>query len=174
MVARLIDINLWNFLLTFPVNAFFRKMAAFLKLPYDPTAFTAQGIAEGLAVAILVILPLSMLADALICACFGNTPGKYLLGIKPAMKDGGKLDLSTCLRRNYLIYVACYMGGIFFLIPLADLIHYIRFKRTGTTFWDQEEGTVILSPGGSRLRTIIFFILWLVVPYLIPSHLLPH
>lgn len=174
LVARLVDLNLYNTLLTFPIDRGMKALAAFLHIPYTPTDMTTLGIIEGLTTGLLLVFPLSMLLDSLICARFGNTLGKYLLGIRPATANGDRLNLSTCLRRNYLIYVGCFTGGIFILTPLAEIFHYIRFRNTGTTFWDEEEGTVVLSPKGSGIRTVIMFILWLLIPDPIPLALLPH
>ncbi|MCX8666898.1 RDD family protein [Acetobacteraceae bacterium B3987] len=163
LIARIIDLALYTFCLSLPVYGFIHGLETLfpaLKIIGTLTPGFTLPIMNAAIAELLFILPLSMVLDALIGAYYGNTLGKYLLGIRPLRTDGRKLDLCTCLKRNYLIYVTCYTGGIYFLTPLAEIIHYIRYKRTGTTFWDQEMDTMVLSPKGSTSRTIIVAVIW--------------
>lgn len=164
LMARNIDLTLYSFILSLPIYSLFhvleRLFPGLLAL-HGPTYALTPGLLINTGIDLFFVFPLSMLLDALICAHFGNTLGKHLLGIRPFHDDGRTLTLRTCLSRTYLIYVGCFMGGIYLLPPLAEIFHYIRYRKTGTTFWDQEEGTVVLSLRNSRRRTILMTILWL-------------
>ncbi|OOL17748.1 hypothetical protein AL01_07165 [Bombella intestini] len=163
LIARIIDLAVYAFFLSLPVYGLIHGLETFfpsLKIIGTLTPGFTLPIMNAAIADLLFILPLSMVLDALIGAYYGNTLGKYFLGIRPLRANGRKLDLSTCLKRNYLIYVTCYTGGIYFLTPLAEIIHYIRYRRTGTTFWDQEVGTMVLAPKGSPPRTVIVAIIW--------------
>lgn len=166
MVARNIDLVLYSFLLSLPIYSLFHALERLfpsLAALNGPTYGVTPGLLINTGIDLFFVFPLSMLLDALICARFSNTLGKHLLGIKHFREDGRTLDLPTCLHRNYLIYVGCFMGGIYLLPPVAEIFHYIRYRRTGTTFWDHEEGTVVLSLKGSNHRTVLMTCLWLVM-----------
>ncbi|MCL1563313.1 RDD family protein [Parasaccharibacter sp. TMW 2.1886] len=166
LIARSIDLDIYGSLLMLPIYGSIHQLEdIFPTLQKIGSASFSPMMPrwDTLIASLLLIFPLSMVLDALVCAWFGNTLGKHLLGIKPYRTNGRPLDLSTCLKRNYLIYVAAYMGGMDVLSPLAGLIHYIRYRRTGTTFWDEEMGTVVRSLKSSVARTVTITILWFLV-----------
>lgn len=166
LVARNLDLAVYSFFLSLPIYSLFHVLERLfpgLAALNGPTYGLTPGLLINTGIDLLFVFPLSMLLDAFICARFSNTLGKHLLGIKPFRDDGRTLGLSTCLSRNYLIYVGCFMGGIYLLPPLAEIFHYVHYRHTETTFWDREEGTVVLSLKSSRKRTILMTILWLAI-----------
>jgi len=73
----------------------------------------------------ILCIPVALLLDALVHACFGNTPGKALLGLRVGLVDGRRPSLGQHLSRN----VGVWAGGLGLGIPLVTLFTMGRQHR---------------------------------------------
>ncbi|RYD89472.1 MAG: hypothetical protein EOP61_31570 [Sphingomonadales bacterium] len=102
----------------------------------------------------VAFLPLALMLDAGIQALFGNTLGKWLVGIRLEQIDGGRPSTVTTLQRNLRLYVQGFILGL----PLLNLFGMARandrLSREGATLWDAALGTRVVDRAGHILRTV--------------------
>lgn len=84
-----------------------------------------------------------VLAEALLLASWGTTPGRALLGIRVFFGEDQKLSLLTALKRSALVLAAGAALGlpIFPLLIAQWMYSFWQFQKYGTTLWDKTCGT---------------------------------
>ncbi|MDH4185003.1 MAG: RDD family protein [Nitrospinota bacterium] len=79
--------------------------------------------------------------EAALISFAGDTPGKWLLGVRVRDKEGGKLRLATSIARVFRVIIYGFgmnIGGLF-VIPSF----YHRLMERGITPWDKRLGVVV-------------------------------
>jgi uncharacterized RDD family membrane protein YckC len=93
-----------------------------------------------------LLLPFAFLLDALFYAVFGNTPGKWLAGLRVLAADGGRVSRSAYLRRNFGVY----WYGLGTGLPVISLVTLARGYRAVSAFelprWDARDDTRCVAP----------------------------
>jgi uncharacterized RDD family membrane protein YckC len=89
----------------------------------------------------LLSLPFAMILDAVVYSVFGNTPGKWLAGIRVMRFDKSSVPFATYLRRNFGVY----WSGLGANVPLVTLITLLsahdKASRGEAQSWDEAAGT---------------------------------
>lgn len=111
----------------------------------------------------ILFLPFYIFIDAAICSAFGNNFGNKLLGIRVISDDGSKISFSNFVKRNFIIYISCLTFGLPLVSTIASIINYSKYKKTGTTIWDRNSKTLVISYGSSNSRTALCAILYFVL-----------
>jgi uncharacterized RDD family membrane protein YckC len=129
-------------------------------------------------------LPFAMILDAVVYSVFGNTPGKWLAGVKVKRVDGQKVTFSTYVGRNFGVW----WSGLGTGFPIVSLITLIvahgKASDGEISSWDKgrETRTFAVSPGGERpvlagsiyiLMVIGFMALNMVEKTWLPPHSAP-
>lgn len=105
-----------------------------------------------------ICLPFVMVVDALIQATCGTTIGKALAGVRLETIRHEKLNASTTIKRNLMVY----FRGLLMGIPLLSLISMSKsrdaLQNEGQTSWDRDLFTRVYADGSSPARTFLIFI----------------
>ncbi len=101
----------------------------------------------------VVMLPIAMLLDAVIYGAFGNTPGKWLAGIRVLDFRGQKIGFFCYLRRNWKVYVFGLAIGISIIALLTLAKNHQKVKAHGQTSWDSELWTRVFQVKRGYWRT---------------------
>jgi uncharacterized RDD family membrane protein YckC len=96
------------------------------------------------------------LLEIVCVAVWGRTPGQAMLGIEVLNKNGTRVSLSKSLLRGLLIFVEGSLLGFPFygILYIAWGINLIKLVVSGTTFWDEQVGTVVVKHAQSQAKTI--------------------
>lgn len=136
--ARMLDVLIFSFIVA---------IALFIPLMFaDPVAgMSVIGATEGLGGMVLsnIVSPLlAMLPIALLLA-YGQTPGKWLFGIRIRDREGRRATLSKLLKREWMVW----FRGWGFGIPVVSLYTLVMshgdLKNVGTTPWDRSLDLVV-------------------------------
>ncbi len=136
--ARMLDVLIFSVIVA---------IALFIPLMFaDPVSgMRVMGAAEGLGGTVLsnIVSPLlAMLPIALLLA-YGQTPGKWLFGIRVRDREGRRATLSKLLKRECLVW----FRGWGFGIPVVSLYTLVMshgdLKTLGTTPWDRSLDLVV-------------------------------
>lgn len=146
--SRLVDINIWAFVLGMIVTLLFPEFA-------QQEAFTRSG---GDALFGAFLLPFALIGDAFILAAFGNTPGRALAGIRVETIRHEQLSLLTAFKRNLRIYFHGLALG-FPLFTLVTLSNSFKRLKTQQTSWDEALFTRVYATSNNTARTILVAIL---------------
>jgi len=138
LLARSIDL-FWEIF-------FVLALAHFLLQSFD--ASLLQIFQTPLATALLAILlmPVSMLLDALFYAAIGNTPGKAIFGLRVVSRKLKTIGFGRYFSRNLRLWHRALACG---LVPLTFFYmarEGIRATRGTETLYDQKEGTRVSQP----------------------------
>lgn len=110
-----------------------------------------------------LILPVVMVIDAFAYSIFGNTPGKWLAGIRVMGLKGGPVSFSGYLHRNFQMY----LNGLGTGFPLVSLFTLASSHKRATNHkimsWDQALETRNFDLANSRTRTWLVAILVFVI-----------
>lgn len=112
--------------------------------------FLEKPIVNGVT-ALIVWTPL----DALCLSAFGNTPGRWLFGIRVRTSDGGNLSFPVAFRRSILVSG---VGMGMSIVPLALIgaaFAYHRLRTKGETFWDAATESVVTHSEWGVWRAIV-------------------
>ena len=129
-LARLVDFFLFAALVGMAISALVPGVAEWIA--------DGRGTLLGLAIA-LAYIPL----EALMLANSGATPGKRLFALRVRTADGSPLSFERALQRSARVYFLGQAFGLPILTQIAKLFAFERFRRTGTTLWDQQCGTLV-------------------------------
>lgn len=88
---------------------------------------------------VLAYLPI----EALMLASSGTTPGKRLFALRVRTVDGSPLTFERAFQRCARVYLFGQAFGLPILTQIAKLFAFDRFRRTGTTLWDEQCGTIV-------------------------------
>lgn len=101
-----------------------------------------------------IILPVVMMADAVVMGLFGTTPGKAIAGVRVSGIEGARPTVGQAMRRNFQLWWYG-LGTGFPLITLFTLIASYRKAARGEPLrW--EEATGLRSYGkGTGARTVV-------------------
>jgi len=147
-VARMFDICLLTLILQLSLAAFLAFVGS--------TAYVliTQSLLVQLSLAI-VLLPLALLLEAALLSDFGNTPGKYLLGLRLACDDQKQLKFRRLFKRSALIWLKGLACGVP-IISLATLLwqrsHVTKYKKTS---YDQSLGLQVNQQALSIYRKLL-------------------
>lgn len=112
--------------------------------------------------------------EALLLHYVGNTPGKWLLGMKVVNTDGSRLDLAASTRRSLRVMFT----GVGFCWPLlavfCQALSYFTAKRLGATLWDHNGGHRVVSTPLNPFRLLTLIVLFFVAFYLQSIVLFPY
>ena len=148
--ARACDVTLWALVLALVGGVL---VGLFAPSALDRLAQSAGRLEDQLLA--LLLLPFAMALDALTYALFGNTPGKWLAGLRVADLEGRKLSLGRYTVRNLGVYVYGLALGLG-LIGLFTLIHNFNRVRNGdVTSWDERAQTRTFRVRGGLARTCL-------------------
>lgn len=148
--ARIFDI--WNSLL------FICMPLLFAWAYYYPQTYLKAVPQNELILGVILIF-IAFIIDSIIYDCFGNTPGKALLGLRLRKPNNEKYSSGEYLRRNMAAWWSGFALGIPILNLATMLIQYRRLKKTGYTIYDVDQKGVVIIQGSSLLKTN-FFIFW--------------
>ncbi|TDK24379.1 RDD family protein [Luteimonas aestuarii] len=135
--ARMIDIFVFSF-------ALIAIVVLYIELVHADVALVDRllGVFEGVGGTVLsnVVSPvMAIVPVALLLAC-GQTPGKWLFGIRVRDREGRRIGFLAALRREAMIYVR----GLGLGLPLVTLYtlatSFGDLKNEGTTHWDRALG----------------------------------
>jgi uncharacterized RDD family membrane protein YckC len=138
-------------------------------------SITVPGVAEwiadgrgtllGLGIA-LAFIPL----EAWMLASSGATPGKRLFALRVRTVDGSPLTFERAFQRSARVYFLGQAFGIPILTQIANLFALDRFRRTGSTLWDEQCGTIVehgeLTPA-RKLSAAIILGIYLAMMYMV-------
>jgi uncharacterized RDD family membrane protein YckC len=100
-----------------------------------------------------VSLPFVMILDALSYDVFGNTPGKWIGGIRALDLHGSQVPFRAYLRRNFGVYWYG-LGTDFPVVGLFTLISsHHRASSHQAMSWDEVAGTRVFAMSTSPVRT---------------------
>jgi uncharacterized RDD family membrane protein YckC len=144
--ARSLDLTLWIVLCTAVVGIFVPQLLE----ASDPSNERLHEQLLG-----LILLPFAMAGDVLTYVLFGNTPGKWAVGLRVRDVAGQKLKPLRYLARNARIYVNGLALGLG-IFSIFTLIHqYQRAKGGNLTSWDVRLDSRVQRVRGGILRTSI-------------------
>jgi serine/threonine protein kinase/uncharacterized RDD family membrane protein YckC len=103
----------------------------------------------------IILTTLWVPTEAILFATIGNTPAKWLFGIKVKTYSGEKLSISQAFGRS--IRVACQgMGlGIPIVAFFTQIFAYRRLNSSGTTLWDSATGSTVSHTEWGAVRAVI-------------------
>jgi len=145
--SRLFDTSLELTILTAAVALLFPDL-------YRATTNHVAGSFSGFGLGIL-LLPVAIIADAIMLSFFGTTIGRALAGIRVEWPSGRSLNLQTALSRNLRVYVV----GMAFGIPVICLFTYFmnheRLNQGQQAPWDETLGTRVYDVRSTTNRTVL-------------------
>jgi uncharacterized RDD family membrane protein YckC len=103
----------------------------------------------------LVVTPFAMALDALTYALFGNTPGKWLAGLRVADADGRKLRPRRYLRRNLGVYVNGLALGLGLIALITLIYNFNKVKSGRLSSWDERTDARVFRTRGGLGRTTL-------------------
>jgi len=109
---------------------------------------------SGQAILHLMFLPVALLLEAAVYACFDTTPGKALAGLKLLTAHGDKLTFSQVIRRNLQIYIFGLGLGLPIIILYCLWQRYNELSSWRFPQYDTALGTRVWS-NGSDWRTLL-------------------
>tara|TARA_R110000765_G_scaffold195825_11_gene301322 strand:+ start:173 stop:880 length:708 start_codon:yes stop_codon:yes gene_type:complete len=101
----------------------------------------------------------AFIIDSIAYDCFGNTPGKALLGLKLCKPNNEKYSPKEYLGRNLGVWWGGFALGIPVLSMVSMIIQYRRFKKSGYTLYDVDKKGTVIVEGKSIFKTAIFILL---------------
>lgn len=129
-LARLVDFFLFAALIGLGISVMVPSVAEWIA--------DGRGTLLSLGVA-LAYLPL----EAFMLARSGTTPGKRLFALRVRTIDGSPLTFEHAFQRSARVYLLGQAFGLPILTQIAKLFALDRFRRTGTTLWDEQCGTIV-------------------------------
>lgn len=114
---------------------------------------------------ILLTAALWIPIEGALVARWGQTPGKWLLGLRVTKVDGSRPSFSEALGRA----AAAWMTGCGFLIPIVFLFtmntQYKRVRGGTPASWDEKRGFVVEATplSGAQIRSLVLIVVALVV-----------
>jgi uncharacterized RDD family membrane protein YckC len=142
--ARALDLVLWTILLGILLGVFMPQIL-------DTSDRADERLREQLLG--VVLLPFAMAGDAVTYMLFGNTPGKWVAGLRVRDVSGQKLTPLRYLRRSSGVYLNGLALGLG-LIAIFTLIHQYRRASSGAlTSWDERNDSRVQHVRGGLLRT---------------------
>jgi uncharacterized RDD family membrane protein YckC len=127
----------------------------------SPATLTSYNVATqgNMIVDSMVTLLAGLFFEVIFCSALGNTPGKWLSGLKLEKLEGGMISFKTFLDRNTKIWLSGYGLGI----PILNLVRlnlaYKRVLKGELTTWDKSLGTRVWSVNSNSTRTTIVAVL---------------
>lgn len=101
------------------------------------------------------LTPVVVALDAVLYDALGNTPGKWLLGLRVLSLDGDRLAIGRALRRNFGMYVLG-LGMALPVVPLFTLVRaYHKAKDGEPQPWDVATRSRCYSVRNTTTRTLI-------------------
>jgi hypothetical protein len=119
-----------------------------------PIRVTAALPSNELALGVMA-LPIAVVLESLIYSAAGNTPGKWILGIRVARIDQTRLPFTVALTRN----LRCWVFGLGLGIPIVSLFTMVnahgKAKRGEAQSWELATYSRCYSIVSSSTRTVI-------------------
>lgn len=107
-------------------------------LATDPRSVALTLIASTIMFAFLLIV-----FDGMCVWMFGGTPGKALMGIRVAGKNGGTPGFGAAMARAFMMMGLGLGFGIYLLSIVAQVFGFILLKKNGITPWDKWAGVTV-------------------------------
>lgn len=111
-------------------------------------------------VSVFFVNILHALWNATCIACFGNTAGKELWGIKVLHRDGRSITFKDEFKREMLIFLKIYCLGIPIIFLYTSYRAYKNLRKNKITSWDKQMNLKVMY----RIQP-----LWLVLAYIMTS-----
>jgi uncharacterized RDD family membrane protein YckC len=161
--SRVFDMWWENFLVSFVLSAVISRYSA----DFVEWLFYGRGTSQLFAI---LCLPVSLVLDATLYRLFGNTPGKFLFGLKVGRLDASPLSFSQYLGRNISMWVRGFALG-FPLISLFTMGHQSSRLGKGlqASYDESADYRVRAKPTGwlrKSVAGVAFFILFLIMAVL--------
>lgn len=102
-----------------------------------------------------ILIVIFMLLEAAFLHTTSTTLGKFIFGIRVKAADGSRLTFLACIKRTLLVSVfgqACFVPG---LAMISYSVSYYILRRSGTTPWDREVGSVVNCGPMSAARLLL-------------------
>lgn len=149
--ARFVDLQIWALLLAFMAGLFLPSL-------FENQSFLTGQL--GSKVFGWILVPFAFGLDAAAYSLFGNTPGKWIAGIKVKSLAGGKVPFRTYLKRNFGLY----WFGLGTDIPIVVLVTMWQncglAERHEAVRWDESTGTRPFIKGESPFRFGAIAAIW--------------
>lgn len=102
-----------------------------------------------------LLFPIIFIIDAAIYSVFGNTPGKFMLGLKVGNMHGNKLGFFNYLKRNGYVWLLGYWLGLPVLgVPM--ILQWNRIKKGKQAAYDEIMGTRVWAKPIGLVRQSVF------------------
>ena len=138
------------FLLSFFLSIFSQSWVDFI----DTTSTQVLGI---------IFIPVAFALDSVIYKIFGNTPGKYLLGLSVTSIHLKKLSFTEYLNRNMRIWVFGYGLGLPLVYIFTIFRQYGRVKNLKAASYDEETGNRVRFDKLKAKPIWAFVLIWIAV-----------
>lgn len=131
----------------------------------------AEWVADGRGTLLSLGIAIAYLPfEAWMLAASGATPGKRLFALRVRCADGSPLTFERAFQRSARVYLLGQAFGLPILTQIAKLFALERFRRTGTTLWDEQCGTKVeygeMTPGRKFSAAVILGI-YLAMMYMV-------
>lgn len=148
LLARVFDLS-WLLLLILFTVGLILKVA-------NSTAFllVTQTLSVQLALGIL-LLPLALVLEAALLKDFGNTLGKYLLGLKIVHKEGYAIKFRHYFKRGFLVWFKGLACGIPFLTLFSSLWQRSQLLKHSATSYDKALGFQVVLTNSSKAKAAL-------------------
>ena len=101
---------------------------------------------------IIFLMPASLVLDTVVYAIFGNTFGKWLVGVRVLSADGDGVTSWLYLRRNLYVYTYGLACGIWIAALCTLGFSYTQAKKNHLLKWDRSLGTRSMATSRNPLR----------------------
>ena len=122
----------------------------------------------------VICAPFGFILDSIAYALFGNTLGKWLLGIRIVDKKGIVINPDTYSSRNWRVYFSGYALAIPFVTFITMIRQYFRVSKLLPASYDEESGLKVVNHNKKWLKTAIGVVICIVLVaanYIIPLFL---
>jgi uncharacterized RDD family membrane protein YckC len=158
-LARLVDFFLFAAVVGLGISVMVPSVAEWVA--------DGRGTLLGLGIA-LAFVPL----EAWMLASSGATPGKRLFALRVRTADGSPLTFERALQRSARVYFLGQAFGLPIVTQIAKLFALDRFRRTGTTLWDEQCGTLVehgeLTPA-RKFSAAVILCIYLTMMYMVAA-----
>lgn len=127
--------------------------------------WAGQDLAAALTNPWMVVLQMApwFMLEAFLLHRFGTTPGKALLGLQVASRDGGRVSLNGCLHRCWRVWGIGLGFGLPIVIELCQMVNWWIARRAGRALWDSTGGIRVDASVLPVARMVGFALLFLVL-----------
>ena len=148
----------WSRLIARTIDLFIEMTvaSAFFHFVLDCLAFSIPAT-----LGMIICTPFCFILDSIVYTLFGNTLGKWLLGVRIVDKKGIVINPDTYFSRNWKVYFSGCALGVPFLGYITMMRQYIHFSKTQSASYDEEPGLKVVNHNKMWLKAAIGVILFI-------------